>query len=70
MSSQTAAGRDERRTNRKCEEGRMLNGIARLLVVAMLALTVLTACKDANDNQPIGATFPANRNSSRQGYTH
>jgi hypothetical protein len=48
----------------------MLNGIARLLLVAMLALTVLTACKDANDDaqRPIGATFPANHNSARQGY--
>jgi hypothetical protein len=47
----------------------MLIGIARVLVVAMLALTVLTACKDAMDNQPVGATFPQNRNSARNGYT-
>jgi hypothetical protein len=46
----------------------MLIGIARVLVVAMLALTVLTACKDATDDQPVGATFPANHNSARQGY--
>ncbi len=47
----------------------MLNGVARLLFVAMVALTVLTACKDAFNDQPVGATFPSNRNSSRQGNT-